>query len=126
MFPAARERRRSLSREKTSMNYKTIVLGLLQEQYPMLHARLCRERRLPRALQAYALALKDAHKAWMDELRRADPRRDFSQIATEALELAIDHLQGDLPCESPPSESDAEALSLDEAMGYLQAATPRA
>ncbi len=44
------------------MHYKTIVLNLLQEQYPMLHARLCRERRLPQALQAYALALKDGER----------------------------------------------------------------
>jgi hypothetical protein len=107
------------------MHYKTIVLELLQEQYPMLHARLCQERRLPQALQNYALALKDAHKAWMDELRRVNPRRDFGQIASEALELAIDHLQGDLPFELPPSASDPGSLSLDEAMAHLRA-TPSA
>jgi hypothetical protein len=107
------------------MHYKTIVLELLQEQYPMLHARLCRERRLPQALHSYALALRNAHKAWMDELRRVNPRRDFGQIASEALELAIDHLQGDLPFESPPSASEAQALSLGQAMAHLRA-TPSA
>jgi hypothetical protein len=102
------------------MHYKTIVLELLQEQYPTLYAQLCRERLMAQALETYVISLKDAHKAWMDELRRANPRLDFSQIASEALELAINYLQGDLPCESPPSGSESDPLSLEEAMDHLR------
>jgi hypothetical protein len=92
----------------------------------MLHERLRRERKLPQALDTYALTLKGAHLAWTRELRRTNPHRDHSQIASEALELAIDYLQGDLPFESPPNAGEAEALSLDEAMGQLQRVSPHA
>ncbi len=108
------------------MSYKTIVLELLQEQYPTLHARLCQERKLPKALHQYAIALKKAHVAWMNELRRASPACDQAKIASEALELAIQHLQGDLPSESRPSVPADEGLSLDAAMNYIRRASSRA
>ncbi len=105
--------------------YKTIVLELLQDQYPEYHARLCRDRTLLAILDRLALALKDAHVAWMNELRRASPGCDFAQMASEALELAIEHLRGDLPPESPPAETESP-FSLDEAMASVRRATPSA
>jgi hypothetical protein len=107
------------------MRYKTIVLELLQEQYPKLHERLRQKRKLLKMLDQYAIELKNAHVAWMNELRRASPERDFSQIASEALELAIEHLQGDLPPESPPDGTDTP-LSLDEAMEFVRRPMPTA
>lgn len=104
--------------------YKTIILELLQEQYPSLHERLCRERTLLATLNRYASELREAHLAWTDELRRASPEAAPSQIASEALELAIEHLQGGLPCESPPSGTPDETFPLDAAMASLRPATP--
>ncbi len=106
------------------MHYKTIVLELLQDQYPSLHEQLCRERRLPMALDDYASTLKTAHLAWMEEILRASPESDKTQVSSEALELAIEHLQGDLPSEPPANET--EALSLDAAMAFITAHTPPA
>ncbi len=99
------------------MHYKTIVLELLQEQYPSLHARLRRERTLLMALDKYASELKAAHLTWMDELHRARPGSSASQVSSEALELAIEHLRGTLPSESPPEEMDGP--SLDGTMAFI-------
>ena len=107
------------------MRYKTIVLELLQDRYPALHEKLRQERTLLSTLDRLAIELKNAHVAWMNELRRTSPGCAFAQIANEALELAIDHLQGDLPPESPPEETDTP-LSLDEAMAFVRRATPSA
>lgn len=107
------------------MRYKTIVLELLKDQYPALHEKLRQERKLLATLDRLAMELKDAHVAWMNELRRASPDCDFAQIANEALELAIDHLQGDLPPELPPDETDTP-FSLEDAMAFARRATPSA
>ena len=56
--------------------YKTIILELLQEQYPSLHDQLRRERTLLEKLNRYAVELRTAHLAWTDELRRASPEAD--------------------------------------------------
>ena len=55
----------------------------------------------------------------MNELRRVSPKADLVQIASKALELAIEHLQGDLPSESPPDETE-DTFSLDEAMEFVR------
>jgi hypothetical protein len=112
-------------REKTAMRYKTIVLELLKDQYPALHEKLRQQRSLLPTLDRLSQELKNAHVAWMNELRRTSPDCNFAQIANEALELAIDHIQGDLPPESPPDETDTP-FSLDEAMAFVRRATPSA
>ncbi|MDE2506939.1 MAG: hypothetical protein KGM43_06995 [Planctomycetota bacterium] len=99
------------------MHYKTIVLELLQEQYPILHELLRQERTLPISLDEYASQLKTAHLAWIDELRRASPETSPRQTSGEALELAIEHLRGLLPCESAADEP--ESLTLDGAMAFI-------
>jgi hypothetical protein len=116
----------SLAREKTAMLYKTMVLELLQEQYPALHEQLCRQRMLLKTLDLYAIELRTAHIAWMEELRRAIPECAPSQISSEALELALEHLQGALPSDSKPTDDAEETFSLDAAMAYLHRATPPA
>ncbi|MGO9470507.1 MAG: hypothetical protein ACLQVF_40970 [Isosphaeraceae bacterium] len=108
------------------MRYITICQEMLEEQYPMLCDRLKKERRFLAALKGCALDLKDSHVAWMNELRRANPQRSIDQIASEALELALETLKGDLPFESPKIEHAAEALSLDQAMESIRRPTSRA
>jgi hypothetical protein len=108
------------------MMYKTIVLGLLQEQYPKLHEQLRREGMLLKTLDLYATELRSAYHAWMEALGRASPECDPSQLSSEALELAVQHLQGSLPSESPPTDAAEETFSLDAAIAMLHRPTPPA
>jgi len=82
------------------MQYKTIVLELIQDR-PELYEQLRSTKRLLPAMDAYAIELKDSHDAWKDQLNQAKPGSDPRQIAAEALELAIENLQARLPSASP-------------------------
>jgi len=104
-------------------HYKTITLELIQEQ-PELYERLRSTKRLLPAMDAYANDLKAGHESWKDRLGQAKPGSDPSQIATEALELAIGDLRRSL-C-APETGGEAEPLSLDAAMSYIRRATPSA
>jgi hypothetical protein len=112
--------------EEAMAAYKTIILTLLQEQYPSLHEQLRRQRLLLQAVNDYAAALRRVHLRWMDELRRANPDLDPLRISSEALEMALHDLQEALPCESPPTGEADETFSLDVAMASLPRATPPA
>jgi hypothetical protein len=104
------------------MQYKTIVLQLL-EQNPQLRDQLKRERQMLPTMERYALELKTRHEAWKERLSQAMPGSDESQIASEALEMALKELEDRLPSASRPA--DREALSLDGAMAYVRRPTPR-
>ncbi len=108
------------------MHYKTIVLGLMEEHYPALYEKLRKERSLLKALDLYGADLKTRHDYWMDRLSVKKPESDAVQIASEALELALQDLQDSLLCESPESAAETEAFSLDEAMAFARRATPSA
>lgn len=99
--------------------YMTIVLELLQDQYPALHERLRKERNLLESVNLHAAALKRYQEIWMDRLALAKPGSEESQIASEALELGIEDLREDLRSESQTESDDAETFSLDAAMAYL-------
>jgi hypothetical protein len=98
------------------MHYKSIVLEILEER-PRLMEQLRSQRTAPAALNHYAGLLKTSHEVWMESLSRAKPNSDPSQIASEALEIALKELEDRLPAESPPDE--AEPLTLDGAMAFL-------
>jgi uncharacterized protein YfaS (alpha-2-macroglobulin family) len=98
------------------MQYKTIVLELLQQR-PQMHEQLRKERKLLTTLELYAKELKESHEAWKELLDQAKPGSDQSQIASEALEIALKGLEDRLPSESETGEE--EPLSLDQAMSYL-------
>ena len=51
------------------------------------------------------------------------PESDPSQIASEAMELALQELEKSLSCEHPAEEGDP---SLDGAMAYIRRHTPDA
>ena len=107
------------------MLYKTIILELLQDQYPKLHERLRSSRTLPSTLDEQAAALKRYHQTRMDELAQAKPDSDPAQMASQALELAIEDLRDSLPCESEPTDAE-EIFSLDAAMSSIRRHTPPA
>ena len=104
-------------------NYKTIALELIQEQ-PELYERLRSSKRLLPAMDAYAIDLKASHQLWKEAIARQRPGSDPSQIAAEALELAIQELQHRLSSACPADV--AEPLSLDAAMEFLRRHSPTA
>ena len=103
------------------MQYKTITLELIQEN-PELYERLRSSKRLLPAMDAYAIELKASHEDWKDQLSQARPGSDPTQIASEAMELAVQELRDRLPSASPADE--AEPLSLDAAMNFLRHSPP--
>ncbi len=98
------------------MQYKTIVLELL-EQYPELHERLRKNRILLATLDLYATELGNRQLVWERQIAHAKPESDQRQIASEALELALEELQDCLASAPPPDEN--EAFSLDDAMAFI-------
>ena len=104
------------------MQYKTIILELL-EQRPQIRQELRRSRKLLPTLEFYASELKESHEDWKDRLLQAKPDSDPSQIASEAMELALKDMEDRLPSESNQDES--EELSLDQAMARISRPTPR-
>ena len=104
------------------MQYKTIVLELLKER-TQLHEQLRLTRRLLPTLETCASELKASHESWMETLSQAKPDSDPSQIASEALEMALKELEERLPSGSP---DDSKPLSLDEAMAFIRRHTSRA
>ena len=105
------------------MLYKTIILEFLQGR-PQLYDQLLTNRTLLSTLERYASQLKTSHEAWKDQLWKARPDSHESQIASEALEFALQELENYLPTESQPDANDP--ISLDAAMAFLRQATPRA
>jgi len=104
------------------MQYKTIIHELLQQRTEM-HDQLRKERKLLPAMELYARELKRNHEAWKETLSQLMPGSDPSQIASEALEIALKEVEDRLPSGSHPD--DKEALSLDEAMAFIQGRTSR-
>jgi hypothetical protein len=99
------------------MMYKTIVLQLLQDR-PEMHEQLRKKRKLLATVELCGQELKRMHEAWKDVLSQARPGSDPSQIASEALELALEDLVNCLDSESPPDEN--EPMSLDGAMAFIR------
>ena len=101
--------------------YKTIVHELLLD-HPMLHERLRREGTLLESMEQLAAAFRACHLSRMKELIQSRPGSDPAQLSSEALEIALQELRDSLPPESPAN--DNEALSLDQAMTFLQRHMP--
>ena len=78
------------------MHYKTIVLELLQDR-PEMYESLRSSKRLLTAMDAYAIELRTRHLELKGSVGRLRPASDPSQIASEALELAVQELQERLP-----------------------------
>jgi hypothetical protein len=104
------------------MQYKSIVLELLQERTE-LHEQLRLTRRLLPTLETCARQLKASHATWIATLAQANPGSDPIQISSEALEMALRELEDRLPSVSPPDDSDP--LSLDRAMAFFLSHTSK-
>ena len=74
---------------------------------------------LLKAMEFYARMLKDMHESRKLYLAQARPGSDESQIASEALEMALKDLEDSLP--SVSSSEDGDRPSLDDLMTFLRA-----
>ncbi len=101
------------------MQYKTICLQLLET-----NDQLRSKRKLLPALEQCANQLKARHEAWKALLSRQKRGSSESQIASEALELALRDMEECLSPASPPNGN--EPLSLDAAMAFIRRHTPPA
>jgi hypothetical protein len=101
--------------------YKTMVLEPLKRD-PVLHQQLKRDRIMLPSLDRYAQELKASHEAWKERLSQQRPESSESQVASEALELALKSLENHLSAVSPPDMD--ETLSLDQAIAFIRKPTP--
>jgi len=102
------------------MQYQTMILELIQE-CPAMHRHLCESRTLLPTMERLAIELKTSHEAWKQLLREINPEIGESQMASEAMELALQSIRDSLPTESDPSD---DTFNLDQAMAFLH--SPRA
>src|SRR5262245_54857748 len=103
------------------MKYKTMVLELLAN-FPRLQERLRKKRKLMQAMETYAMDLKLRHESWKERLSQENPGSDPLQIASEALEMALQELEKSLSS-NPLNQS--EPFSLDDAMAFICHQAPR-
>ncbi len=99
------------------MLYKSISHDLLQ-QHPSLCELLQRNRMLLSAVESCAASLKARQEALRAELGTTNPEIDPSQIASEALEIAVKELEQRLQIAFLPAGPGEP--SLDEAMAFVQ------
>ena len=104
------------------MQYKTMVLELLEAR-PELHEQLRSLRMLLPAMERYALELQASHATWKEQVAQLRPGSNPTQIASEALELALQDLERSLSSDLPEGEVEQ---SLDGAMAFIRRLTPPA
>ena len=97
--------------------YKTLTLQLLRANRKIYH-RLKQTRKTLPTLDHYSRELKRSHEDWKGSLSESRPGSDPSQIASEAMELALQELEEKLQSELLPA--GRESLTLDAAMGFLR------
>lgn len=105
------------------MKYKTICLQMIQDR-PEMYDHLLKNRNLLPTLEHYASQFRTSHLDWIELLSQSRPDSDASQIASEALEIALQELEDSLPPVSPQDED--EPLSLDAAMAFITRRTQTA
>lgn len=105
------------------MQYKTIVLGLLEQQ-PSLYQQLTANKTIAQMLERLAIALSHCHQSWMTELQKVGTVSDPTQLTSRALELALRELQEDLQPESLLSDEEDQSLDLQAAMMFIFRHTP--
>lgn len=104
------------------MQYKTIILGLLQLR-PRMHEQLRQQRKLLTTMEMYARELKANHEAIRSDLAKEQPDMAASLISSQAMEMALVELMDRLPPELDHEEPGD--LSLDQAMATVTSRSPR-
>jgi hypothetical protein len=104
------------------MQYKTIILELIEAR-PQLHERLKTSRTLLSTVDRFAHLLKESHLGWIEQLQRARPGVEPPQLASEALELALNQIGMVFATNSESDETDP--LTLDEAIQFVRQHKPQ-
>jgi hypothetical protein len=99
------------------MQYKTIVLELLQQQ-PEIHNQLRKERKLLTTMEHYATELKASHQVWTEFLSQLRPGSNRTLLTSEALEFALQEMEDRLRSASQTEESARQFL--DAAMLFIR------
>lgn len=99
------------------MNYKTIILGLIEQQ-PEWFNEVSRGRSRLRTLHRLARQLKTRHEFWQEACFQTWRDCDPIQLSSMALELALAELEALYGPDRRLTET--ESLSLEEAMNYLR------
>ncbi len=107
---------------ETHMQYKSIVLELLKQR-TKFHEQLRKKRKLLATVELYSRELKSSHEAWMFLLTQIRPGSAPSQVASEALEIALKELEERLP--SGSTRGGDAAVILDAAMMFIRRHTSR-
>ena len=102
------------------MQYKTMALELLRERTELYEELRLTRRLLPR-LEDLAKDLKASHENWKQALTETKPGSEPSQVASEAIEMALKELEDRLPPAVPGDEQ--EPLSLETAMAFVRSHT---
>jgi hypothetical protein len=92
------------------MQYKTICLQMIQER-PEMYDQLLSKRILLPTLDRLSSELRASHQTWKDLLSQAKPGSSESQIASEALEIALKELEDSLPPAYPQNEDEPLSLT---------------
>ena len=85
-----------LPTRETLMQFKTIVLELMRQR-PQLYKQLKKEHSLLLTVEICARQLKERQQALQEVLAQANPGSNPSQVASEALEIAVKELEERLP-----------------------------
>ena len=102
------------------MQYKTMALELLRERTDLYEQLRLTHRLLP-TLETLGTELKASHESWKQVLAKAKPGSEPSQLASEAMEMALKELEDRLPPAVPGNEQ--ASLSLEKAMAFVQSHT---
>ena len=100
------------------MQYKTMTLELLMGRTELYEQLRLTHRLLP-ILETLTKELKASHETWKETLAQGKPEGHPSQIASEALEIAIKELEDRLPSAVLPNDGEA----LDAAMAFVRSHT---
>ena len=82
------------------------------------------KRAMPQALDRSSTGLKASHDFWTDQIARAKPHTAPDQMASVALEMAIEELRNRLSAESQVSWILVQPLSLEGARASIRHHTP--
>jgi hypothetical protein len=70
------------------MNYKTIILEMLQAQTDT-HERLRQRRELLSTTNRLAVELRESHGAYLESLKKQNPKTDIRVLSSMAMESAV-------------------------------------
>jgi hypothetical protein len=98
------------------MQYKTIILELIQQNEP-LHDRLRSQRNLLTTVDRLAAQLKADHETYLNEMTMQEPAASWPAVSQQAFEMAIKEAEEQLTAMTPAEVMVPAADSMSVASG---------